>query len=389
MSFDLDGRVTRLAIAILAITFIFEFGACNRKGPSSSQNKEIGEGVAPLWEYSVIHSFSGPDGASPMAALTEGPDGSLYGTTAGGGASGNGTVFKIDPAGSLTVLHSFIRSEGGAPGKLVLAKDGYFYGITPFGSATIFKINVSGNFKTLHSFSNLEGDLLTALIQAKDGTFYGTAETGGASGKGTMFKMDASGKVTVLYSFGGELPENPEGGLIQASDGSFYGTTYNTIFKVDANRNLTVVHSFDLKGGRDESLVQGHDGDFYGIVGGGEAGGNTFYRMDTSGNVTFVHAFSRPDGEDPSGGLIQANEGNFCGTTVRGGAGAVEGGYVGDGTVFTIDLVGNLKVLHSFNGKDGAIPVGLLQAKDGSLYGLTNAGGPHNLGVVFRLIRRH
>ena len=160
-----------------------------------------------------------------------------------------GTVFKIGRSGNLTVLHSFYISDGAGPiASLIQASDGYFYGTTAFGGdlscsfpntsvagcGTIFRIGAAGNFTSHHSFSGPDGLLpVAALLQAKDGSFYGTTVgggtvVGGGTGFGTVFRMDFSGRTTVIYSFSGVGAETgvgvPDAPLIQASDGSFYGT---------------------------------------------------------------------------------------------------------------------------------------------------------------------
>src|SRR4029077_11737227 len=164
-----------------------------------------------------------------------------YGATASGGANGLGTIFKITSSGILTTLHSFAGSDGASPqfGRWIQANDGSFYGTTIQGGAsfnpatstmgygTVFKITPSGAFTLLHSFAGgSDGSYPYAgLIQGSDGNFYGTAALDGASGVGTVFKMDSSGTVTTLHSFAGSDGSYPQAELIEASDGSFYGTT--------------------------------------------------------------------------------------------------------------------------------------------------------------------
>src|ERR1700756_5147427 len=98
----------------------------------------------------VLHSFSGNDGAQPIAGLIADGNGNLYGTTAKGGASGNGVVFKLAPGGTYTVLYSF---TGGSDGRfpqagLIADRSGNLYGTTQFGGATgngvVFKITPGG-----------------------------------------------------------------------------------------------------------------------------------------------------------------------------------------------------------------------------------------------------
>jgi len=176
------------------------------------------------------------DGAWPYAGLVQASDGNFYGTTTGGGANGAGTVFKVTPAGRLTTLYNFCYqgypcSDGGDPyAGLIQATDGNFYGTTLGGGAsgdgTVFKITPSGTLTTLYNFGGADGAVpYGGLIQATDGNFYGTTSGGGASGDGSVFKITPSGTLTTLHSFADSDGASPDG-LVQATDGNFYGTTY-------------------------------------------------------------------------------------------------------------------------------------------------------------------
>ncbi|MGH9365817.1 MAG: choice-of-anchor tandem repeat GloVer-containing protein, partial [Thermoanaerobaculia bacterium] len=115
--------------------------------------------------YNVLKAFNNSDGSTPYGGLLQASDGNLYGTTVYGGASGNcaygcGTIFKIDTNGTFTTLYSFTGGSDGANpyAGLIQATDGNLYGTTTFGGAsndgTIFKIDTSGStFTTLHSFA--------------------------------------------------------------------------------------------------------------------------------------------------------------------------------------------------------------------------------------------
>ncbi len=254
--------------------------------------------------YSFCSQTNCADGDDPFAPLLQAADKNFYGTTLDGGTKGYGTVFAITSAGTLTTLHSFRYSDGASPvAGLIQAKNGNFYGTTLYGGAhgagTVFEISAAGKLKTLHSFG-AAGDganPYAALVQAADGTFYGTTYSGGAHGQGTVFAITAAGKMTTLYSFCSAKKCSdgaaPYAGVIQATDGDFYGTTSQggasnrgTVFAISAAGKLTSLHSFCLK----KNCV---------------------------------------DGADPSGGLIQATNGIFYGTTTEGGANQ-------DGTVFSL-----------------------------------------------------
>ena len=161
----------------------------------------------------TLCSFSGTNGAYPRAALTQGNDGSFYGTTESGGCCASGTVFKVTTNGTLTSLVSFSGTNGAWPqAALTLGNDGSFYGTTyVLGSndaGTVFQVTTNGTLTTLVFFSNTNGSHPYApLTLGADGNFYGTTQnggstvTGGATGNGTVFKVTTNGTLTTLVSF--------------------------------------------------------------------------------------------------------------------------------------------------------------------------------------------
>jgi uncharacterized repeat protein (TIGR03803 family) len=348
-------------------------------------------------------------------SFVQGTDGNLYGTTSVGGSNGAyGSVFEITPAGTLTTLHSFagFPTEGQYPtAGLVQATDGNFYGTTESGGAnfygTVFKITSGGKLTTLYSFcaqTNCTdgGQPDGALIQATDGNFYGTTQLGGAYNYGTVFKITPNGKRTTLYSFCAQANcadgSYPNAGLIQATDGNFYGTTYGssngsisaTIFKITVRGKLTTLHTFNGADGYGllAPLIQGWDGNFYGTtVYGGPNGLNagTVFKITSRDTLTTLHDFNFNQGEgaNPCGGLVQATDGNFYGTTSSFGTHS-------GGTAFKITPAGMVTTLYNFcaqtNCTDGEEPTGALtQATSGILYGTTWYGGANGEGTVFSL----
>lgn len=246
-------------------------------------------------------------------------------------AEGCGTVFKLDSSGDLTTLHRFAGSDGAWPvAGLIEATDGNFYGTTQQGGndcglgqgcGTVFKMDSAANLTTLHSFAGSDGAWPNGLIQASDGNFYGTTNSGGATSHGTVFKMGSDGTLTTLHSFAGGPSEGRSalGGLIQAADGDFYGTTssggasgFGTLFKIDSAGSLTTLHSFVLSDGVSPyaSLIQTTDGNYYGTTNGGGASHlGTVFRMDSSGDLTTLHSFVGSDGSGPYGSLIREHRG--------------------------------------------------------------------------------
>ena len=210
---------------------------------TTSSGGASGNGVvfklSPDGTETVLHSFTGSDGSVPVAGLIADSSGNLYGTTSRGGASGNGVVFKLSPEGTETVLHSFTGGSDGANPQAGLIADssGNLYGTTSGGGASgngvVFKLSPAGTETVLHSFTRgYDGaNPQAGLIADSSGNLYGTTSSGGGSGCagtgcGTVFKVSPGGSETVLYSFtGGSDGAGPAAGLIADNSGNLYGTT--------------------------------------------------------------------------------------------------------------------------------------------------------------------
>ena len=328
--------------------------------------------------YNFCSQTSCADGETPQAGLTIDASGNLYGTTLYGGthridpnANGGGTVFKVDSAGNYTVLYSFCSQANCADGYLTYAgviadAFGNLYGTTTSGGAygygTVFKLNSAGTYSVLHNFCSqancADGGIPEAgLIVDASGNLYGTAYAGGAESAGTVYKLDSTGNFTVLYAFcsatncadGGQ----PLTSLIKDASGNLYGTTSlsgggygdGTVFKLDSGGNYSVLHSFCTQGnckdgGSPRSLIEDAAGNFYGTTSGGGAlpGAGTVFRLDSMGDYSNVYYFcSQANCTDgyvpiiappiPAGNLIEDASGNLYGTTSMGGAGISN--YVG------------------------------------------------------------
>jgi uncharacterized repeat protein (TIGR03803 family) len=322
----------------------------------------------------VLHSFTGTggDGEYPLAGLIRDASGNLYGTTEEGGAYSYGTVFKLGKHGKETVLYSFTGEADGAYPVAGLVQDakGNLYGTTvnggdfscysdgEYGCGVVFKLDKTGKETVLHTFSGSPdgANPWASLIRDSKGNLYGTTVAGGTSGNygnGTVFKVTATGTETVLYTFPENAADgsNPYGGLVRDAAGNLYGTTYHS---------------------------QGGSG--YGVV----------FKLDGTGTETVLYTFTdEPDGAYPNAGLVGHAKGNLYSTTFGGGSGY--GGYgVGYGVVFEVTATGTETVLHTFGGSDGANPnAGLVQDAKGNLYGTTYVGGSggceDGCGVVFEL----
>jgi uncharacterized repeat protein (TIGR03803 family) len=193
----------------------------------------------------VLYSFTGgADGKYP-GGLTIDASGNLYGTAVWGGANmcngvGCGVVYKVSSTGGFTVLHSFSGTDGAFPtGSLAKDKAGNLYGAAAGGGndcegsgcGTIFKLSTKGKLTTLHKFSGTDGlSPNGGLVRDAAGNIYGTTFLGGGTdcgsfGCGVVFKLDKTGKLTVLHSFTGADGSSPSVGLLRDPAGNLYGST--------------------------------------------------------------------------------------------------------------------------------------------------------------------
>jgi uncharacterized repeat protein (TIGR03803 family) len=356
----------------------------------------IGSQLRAQSTYEAVHTFSGNRGR-PVAGLTGGADGRLYGTTESGGQYGKGSVFSVDPGGlDPQVLYEFSGADGAAPlGRLLHASDGNFYGTTSTGGSggwgTVFRITPDGVLTTLVAFDDVFGAAPQAGLLEVGGILYGTTLNGGTGLSGTVFAVALDGSGFNAIPFEGPNGAAPRSALIyRAADDSIYGTAEvgganneGTVFQLAPDRTtLTAVASFDpaLNGRRPRAgLVEASDGNLYGTTPADEFGSfGTVFRLTAANDLSTVVTFTEDNGANPAGGLSAFN-GAVYGTTQQGG--------VGFGTVFRLALADDsLETLWSFGLSDGAFPRGeLIQTTDGSLFGTTSTGGSGGLGTVFQL----
>jgi uncharacterized repeat protein (TIGR03803 family) len=214
--------------------------------------------------------------------------------------------------------------------------------------------------------------------------------------------------VTTLVRFNG-TDGSAANGLTHATDGNYYGTTQSggasancsggcgTIFKITPGGVLTSLHSFDFTDGARPlgGLIQARDGNFYGTTSEGGAGMDcvngcgTVFKITADGTFATLQNFEFNEGGVPEAGLVEGTDGNFYGTTYAGGAfSQMCQGDTRCGTVFKITPEGVVTTLHSFTGQsnEGANPqAGLIQASDGNFYGTTSEGGTFTVGTVFKI----
>ncbi len=366
------------------------------------------------FDYAMLWSFStnGADGTSPRGRLVEARDGYLYGTASDGGSGGSGTVFKVnkDGTGYSTLRNFGTLALGRAPfGGLVAGTDGALYGTTVGGGSesagTVFKLGTNGTgFAVLRSFSTNGFDGRTpysGLVEATDGWLYGTTSQGGSDGRGAIFKLEKNGSNYVVlrsFSTNGLDGAEPLGDLVEATDGAIYGTTRlggssgsGTVFKLNKDGSgYTVLRRFTNTSGDAAQpygkLIEGTDGAIYGTTRlGGTSSRGTVFKLNKDGTGYAVIRQFSPTGGDagqPYAGVIEGRDGVLYGA-------AYDGGSADRGAIFQLNKDGTgYAVARGFstNGADGVRPYGdLIQGSDGAIYGTTQAGGTNNAGSVFRL----
>ncbi len=255
--------------------------------------------MTPDGTVTTLHQFDRGVDSLPYAPPVQSMYGDFYGTTYGDEADPRaadtdpGTIYKIDSAGNYTLLHTFTGTDGANPGAaLVQADNLWFYGTTehagPNNVGTIFRIDSKGDFQVLHNFNTGDGGYPGAILQANDGNFYGATYLGGLYNQGVIYRMTPDNKVTVLYAFtGGNDGSSPGAALIQGSDGYLYGTAGaggpnlegGTLFRISTTGSgFTVLHSFHTASGiTPATLMQHTNGFFYGDTDAGGVFNGTFY----------------------------------------------------------------------------------------------------------------
>jgi uncharacterized repeat protein (TIGR03803 family) len=356
----------------------------------------------------VLHNFGGfPRGASPQGGVIRDSAGNLYGTASGGGTSNAGVVYRVDTAGHQKVLYNFTGgANGGGPMAGVIGDSaGNLYGTTQgggdvsacggVGCGVVYKLDATGDETVLYTFTGgTDGGMpIAGVIRDAHGNLYGTASEGGATGFGLVYKLDATGHLTVLYNFTGHADgAYPTTGVIRDSAGNLYGTTATggafsathidgegVVYKLDAAGQETVLYTFTggTDGGMPFAVIRDSAGNLYGAAEEGGVGGGVVYKLDTAGQETVLYNFS--PGQVPFSGVSRDSAGNLYGTTIT---------YPWNtGTVYQVDTTGNETVLYSFTGgADGGAPkAGVVLDAAGNLYGTTWTGGPANAGVVYKL----
>jgi len=382
--------------------------------------------------FQVLHAFNGSNGDSGFGSLILDAAGNMYGATLVGGdlncvysGLGCGVVFELSATGEEKILHKFKGSPDGAlpmwGGNLTLDSQGNLYGLTNNGGVvacpgngdgacgTVFKIDSTGHETVIYAFKGTNGDGNSPygnVILDKSGNLYGTTSLGGTYNNGTVFKIDTTGKETVLHSFAGSPDGAFPSGLVEDAAGNLYGATIEggiaasggpcgsfgcgTVFKLTKTGQETVLYRFTNSNGDGENpfttLVLDKKGNLYGTT---QTGGisscaqvadecGIVFKVSQAGHETILYQFKgSPDGRQPFGPVVFDAAGNLYGATYWGGTGTECGTQVGCGTVFKLTKGGKETVLHSFSGgKDGGVPFfGVAIDGAGNLYGTTQEGG--------------
>lgn len=354
--------------------------------------------VTPAGQASLVGSFAGLPSMNfcNPSSLIQASDGNFYGVTTGGGSFFQGTIFKMTPDGSITLLVEFNGSIFEPNGPLFEGPDGDLYGTSYYGGdlgeGTVFKVSKTGAVTIVSHLGGNSGGPerpLSGLILSPDGSFLGATSSGGSHDLGTVFRMTPTGETTVLGSFNGYPSHSPNNKLLQTSDGSWYGTTAqggtmgNAIFKMAPDKTLsTVTEYYEPFAGSSyyqPALVEGADGRIYGANAfGGEPGYGSIFRITPEGSLEDFFSFEEADGRTPNG-LIVGPDGNFYGTTRDGGS-----DY--SGTLFKLTPGGDFSQLAEFKWLDHGQPnPAILLATDGNFYATSENGGPSDIGAISKV----
>lgn len=324
-----------------------------------------------------------------------------------GGIAGSGGIFAIDSDGSNYFNHKAIGNHMYyCYAALMEGSDCMMYGSSYSGGiydeGTVFRMEKDGSgFEILHHFDGTDGANLyyqSQLLEASDGWIYGVANAGGTDDAGVIFKLQKDGTgFVVIHEFEEDVTTNgdePYAALQELPDGMLYGTTYygglhdyGIIFKIAKDgTGFSIVHSFDDTNGSEiyDGFTLASDGKFYGVTwrGGADSEG-ILYRINPDGtgfeNLMEFTSDGLVNGSEPYGFLVEDN-GYIFGTTWT-------GGNDDDGVIYKVKMDGTgVTILHHFeNTSSGENPNGLIMGSDGRLYGSTKYGGINDDGVIFSI----
>ncbi len=392
--------------------------------------------MTPAGTLASLCAFSYTNGASPIAGLVQATDGNFYGVTYEGGVLGFGTIFSLTSSGVLTTLYSFTGADDGENpwGGLVQASDGNLYGTTQsggvYGFGTVFQFAPTGSLNTIAQFEDYNGaNPSAALIQGMDGNLYGTTEYGGAAGDGTLFRISINGPLQIT----GQPADQAAciGNTASFNVATSGGSPVSYQWQQDG---INLTDGGNISGSATATLritnVTVADAAYYSVV-----VSNRFNSL-TSEDALLEIVYSPPNltrqpasqtcvagmtatfsvaavGDQPlvyqwqENGTNLTDGGNLSGSatstlTITGVTAANAGNYsaIVSNALFSLSsLPAMLTVVPATSpsaamtelrlftgGNDGAFPfAGLIQGKDGNLYGLTEGGGSHFYGTIFKM----
>jgi len=368
---------------------------------SNSVNSVTSEAALLEIVYSPPHILSQPANVTCVAGMT-----ATFGVTATGDLpliyqwQENGTNLADGPgvSGSTgnTLTLTGVTAASAGTYSVIISNPVYTVTSAPAILVVVSPTASSASQNILRQFTGGSDGAFpyAGVVQAWDGKLYGVTTEGGSRFAGTLFRFTPGGGLTTLYSFTGSYDgANPYGPLLPSTDSYLYGTTfeggtngYGAVYRMSIAGNGAMTPLYSFTGGIDggdpySGLIQGGDGSYYGTT--FETGANnagTVFKVTGNGAVTALYEFTGGnDGALPYAGLIQGKDGNLYGTTLA-------GGVFGEGTVFQLNTNGTLATLVSFNYANGGLPEGgLCAGPDGSFYGTTYSGGSNGYGTVFRL----
>jgi uncharacterized repeat protein (TIGR03803 family) len=302
-----------------------------------------------------------------------------------------------------TVLHSFLSGSTDVcepEDNIVQGRDGNMYGVgvscgNP-GTGGVYKISTTGTESVVFNFPSTWSTCLSGLTLGIDGNFYGTCFTN-PGGNGGIFQLTPAGVFTDKHDFTNTNGDTePVYGPIQAADGNFYGVTgyypfsCGNVYKLTAAGVYTSLHTFSGSDcGPASSLIQASDGNLYGTLNAcaiNASGGGCVYKISTAGVFTEIYGFASSTGDVPCTGVIQGKDGKLYGATSQGAANGI-------GNIYKVTTAGVQTDFHDFNNTTdaecgnnvGRTTVNLLQVNDGNFYGVNGLGGPNGTGSIYKL----
>ncbi len=357
--------------------------------------------------FSVIYNAPGGNGVGYITAeaIAQGRNGDMYTGSELGGTI-DGTLFSFTPSGAVNIVDDTSFGYFTLSGA-TLGADGDLYGSDQDGGTgvcgtsncgRVYKVSPTGTLTVLHNFIGTDGqDPHAPPILGTNGKYYGTTPTSTAgSGISTAYSVTSSGTFSLLHTFAYAEGQDVYGGLVQGSDGNLYGVSaiggangFGTVFKMTTSGVVTVLHSFTGTDGTGSywPLIQATDGNYYGVTYlGGANNEGVIFKITSTGTYTVLYSLNNAngDGQSPNSSLVQGTDGKLYGVTGQGPSGV-------NGTIFSITTTGTFKLLHTFAGTDGANPsTPLIQNTNGVFYGATTNGGTVTIcdggcGVIYSL----